>query len=576
MLKMNLQIGTKLGISAGIGVVLVAAMVANQMIVNRAASHYAEQLKAAETAEKAIITAERELRRIIIMQRDIVRAQNPKELERPIERVAAFQAEGKKAFETAERAATRAEDRQQIGKTKEMFARFATVVLESVGTQKEILDFRNRQAQQGVEWGKKFDALMASPVVTGAANQAELVRALEQANLMFKQARLLFWSYLARSANDMPPRINAAIDASAKLVGEARKLAKEPAAAKAVDEFVPMVSEYKDVVGKILTAMSRQTKYLTETLDPVRIEMDKILEQVKANLAKHQIAVEGEAQAQNRFAEQVILLAGLLLILALIGSAVFSALAVGRPIRRIADVLLALAQGNKAVEIPYAARSDEVGDAARAATTFKDNLLRLETMDSERKEVEARAAAQRKAEMHRLAEAFETAVGDIVNNVSSASSQLEAAAATLTRTADSTQALSGTVAAASEEASSNVEFGCVRHRRDGGLGRRDQPPGAGVEQHRARGGDAGGEDRLAHRRAVEGSATHRRRRQADHRDRRADQSAGAQRHHRGGARRRGRPRLRGGRPGGEGAGGANRQGDRRDRHADRRHADGDA
>ena len=49
------------------------------------------------------------------------------------------------------------------------------------------------------------------------------------------------------------------------------------------------------------------------------------------------------------------------------------------------------------------------------------------------------------------------------------------------------------------------------------------------------------------------------------RDCRADQSPGAQRHHRGGARRRGRPRLRRGRPGGEGAGRADRQGDGGDR-----------
>ena len=64
----------------------------------------------------------------------------------------------------------------------------------------------------------------------------------------------------------------------------------------------------------------------------------------------------------------------------------------------------------------------------------------------------------------------------------------------------------------------------------------------------------------------------RRRRQADHRDRRADQPAGAQRHHRSRARRRIRPRLCGGRQRGQGAGGADRQGHRRDRDADRRHA----
>ena len=50
--------------------------------------------------------------------------------------------------------------------------------------------------------------------------------------------------------------------------------------------------------------------------------------------------------------------------------------------------------------------------------------------------------------------------------------------------------------------------------------------------------------------------------QADPLDRRADQSAGAQRHHRGGARRRIRPRLRRGRLRGEGAGQPDRQGHR--------------
>ena len=62
----------------------------------------------------------------------------------------------------------------------------------------------------------------------------------------------------------------------------------------------------------------------------------------------------------------------------------------------------------------------------------------------------------------------------------------------------------------------------------------------------------------AHQRGGQGTGRggrpHRRRGQAHHRHRRADQSAGAQRHHRSGARGRGRPRLRGGRRRGEGAG----------------------
>src|SRR5262249_45447521 len=65
-------------------------------------------------------------------------------------------------------------------------------------------------------------------------------------------------------------------------------------------------------------------------------------------------------------------------------------------------------------------------------------------------------AATRKSAMLRLADEFQAAIGGIVNTVSSASSQLESAAGTLTTTADSTQELSGMVAAASEEASTHV------------------------------------------------------------------------------------------------------------------------
>src|SRR5205807_451800 len=98
-----------------------------------------------------------------------------------------------------------------------------------------------------------------------------------------------------------------------------------------------------------------------------------------------------------------------------------------------------------------------VGDNARAARAFKDNLLRMEGLETERKEGDARTAAQRHADMHRLADGFETAVGNIVHTVSTAATDLETAANTLTHTADTTQQLSGIVASASEEASSNVQ-----------------------------------------------------------------------------------------------------------------------
>jgi methyl-accepting chemotaxis protein len=72
-------------------------------------------------------------------------------------------------------------------------------------------------------------------------------------------------------------------------------------------------------------------------------------------------------------------------------------------------------------------------------------------------EQERAASERRKREMLKMADTFEGAVGQIVEAVSSASTELEASADILTATSDRSQELTSLVAAASEEASTNVQ-----------------------------------------------------------------------------------------------------------------------
>jgi methyl-accepting chemotaxis protein len=67
------------------------------------------------------------------------------------------------------------------------------------------------------------------------------------------------------------------------------------------------------------------------------------------------------------------------------------------------------------------------------------------------------AKEEQQAAIRRMADNFETAIGDIVTTVSSASTELEASAGSLTKTADLTQSLSAEVASASGQVSSNVQ-----------------------------------------------------------------------------------------------------------------------
>jgi methyl-accepting chemotaxis protein len=117
-----------------------------------------------------------------------------------------------------------------------------------------------------------------------------------------------------------------------------------------------------------------------------------------------------------------------------------------------------LADGNFGVVLPGLERKDEVGDMAQAVETFKVKAEQKARAEAEAKMMQDQLAAeQRKRDMIKLADDFEGAVGEIIETVSSASTELEASASTLTSSAERSQELTTMVATASEVASTNVQ-----------------------------------------------------------------------------------------------------------------------
>lgn len=143
----------------------------------------------------------------------------------------------------------------------------------------------------------------------------------------------------------------------------------------------------------------------------------------------------------------------------LIGAAsvFFVNLRITSPIQRLNEVMAVIANGKLDTDIVYAERVDEIGQMAKALLIFKENGLRVQAIEQEQRAAEQAAAARRKQDMVKLANDFEHAVGEIVDAVSSASTELEASANTLTSTAGRAQQMTTTVASASEEASANVQ-----------------------------------------------------------------------------------------------------------------------
>ena len=93
---------------------------------------------------------------------------------------------------------------------------------------------------------------------------------------------------------------------------------------------------------------------------------------------------------------------------------------------------------------------------SRMQAAIRESLDRSERLRAEKTEFEQNQARLRRDEMRRFVDDFERAVGDIIDTVSAASSELESSAGVLTITADRSRQLAAVVEAASGEASANV------------------------------------------------------------------------------------------------------------------------
>ncbi|MDZ5649449.1 HAMP domain-containing methyl-accepting chemotaxis protein [Nitrospirillum sp. BR 11828] len=123
-------------------------------------------------------------------------------------------------------------------------------------------------------------------------------------------------------------------------------------------------------------------------------------------------------------------------------------------LRRAMDRLVA---NDLAAEVPGQARKDEIGAMARSVQVFKSKALEVEHLRAEQEAQKARAAEEQRQALHRMADAFEAKVMDVVRAVSETSVELQRTAQSMSATAGESTLQATTVAAAAEQASANVQ-----------------------------------------------------------------------------------------------------------------------
>jgi methyl-accepting chemotaxis protein len=255
-------------------------------------------------------------------------------------------------------------------------------------------------------------------------------------------------------------RLRAAAESATKHIAIAARLSDDAADKAGLDKIASLAKDYVGVATELAAAARDYGDTVEKIQRAAKIggEMGSQIETSTAALIAAAEARNAQAGEERLWVGRIDLGMGLFVIAVLAGVAAFGAVTIGRPIRRIGEVLLALAHGNKDIDVPYTHRSDEVGDNARAAQTFKEKLVRIEQLETAEKETAQRVAEQRRADMHALAGTFEATVASVVRSVTASSTELEAAAESLGATAGTTRDLTGRVLAASTQASENVQL----------------------------------------------------------------------------------------------------------------------
>jgi methyl-accepting chemotaxis protein len=218
------------------------------------------------------------------------------------------------------------------------------------------------------------------------------------------------------------------------------------------------VTKYSEAFDKTAPGLLLVDELYYKAVTPLVVKMTSDMDATKTSAEDHFEKVTHEAL--DRIASTVIMqeiVAGAVVLLGLLIAFLIARGIIG-PLFGLTSGMKELANGNFGVVLPGLGRKDEVGDMAQAVETFKVKAQEKARMEAEAKATQDQIAArQRKADMIKLADDFEGAVGEIVETVSSASTELEASASTLTSTAERAQELTTMVAAASEEASTNVQ-----------------------------------------------------------------------------------------------------------------------
>jgi methyl-accepting chemotaxis protein len=284
-------------------------------------------------------------------------------------------------------------------------------------------DIQSSTAVSRLQVGVFSDALLAQGALRGLQVSVRDIRlaaskeALQTAtNHMEKLAKVAHGFVDPLAQKSLYPENRARFAKVGSLVDQYAAGAKEVAGLQAniLDLNAKLATDAGAAAPQLRELQERQKQIVTERTLPAAAQAEEALDGAIAVARQRTAQEEDNVESIVASAQRNAMILGLLTVVLLIGSAIFGAFNIARPLRALVVPLQRMAKG-EAVELPGTERQDEIGETARAVNDIKVMLAEKARREAEAKiEQDKRAEAERQAAMQKMADEFEAAVGGIV------------------------------------------------------------------------------------------------------------------------------------------------------------------
>jgi methyl-accepting chemotaxis protein len=457
MIKLN-RIGNKLGIVGLFGVLLSGGMVANQMVSESAINSANHRAGVQQTIADHTLQANIALRGMELAVRDIRQSKNPPELEKGLGGLNAAFTAVTRELDVAIGNVANSDDKERLQKIRSLAVEYNDHASALGKAQLKIFEITKKRNDRSADWTKTFEGLLLSPALIRAANRSDVEKVLNEADSMFNSVRSATWQLIATGDESQKIVIDNRTGGLDDTLDSARSIVSDTGLLGTIDSLATTVKGFSAATREAIQAEADKKQLVDVKALPVATQILELMRTAVAVAEKSTEEAKTLATTELGQANRLSFVMAIVMMLSLVGSVIFTFVSVSRPLIRLSGALGKMASGALNIEIPGANRGDEVGDVAKTVVVIRENAEHKAREEADAKaHQDKHAAEQRKDDMIRLADTFETAVGEIVETVSSAATKLEASASTLTSTAERAQELTTVVAAASGEASTNVQ-----------------------------------------------------------------------------------------------------------------------